>query len=200
MQDRWPISELERRVHRALARHRNKKVRSPLSERTIRYYGALGLLDPPALMEGRVALYGRRHLLQLVAIRRLQAEQGLSLVEIRDRLGNLSERKLETIAQVPRLGPDARRDQQEPLFGPESAEPGPPMLEQPEAEYDRGVTAGTGNVGVGPKGVLYGIPLGKKVVLLLEVARALGNDDLDALRVAAAPLLGIVTSRGLLAP
>jgi hypothetical protein len=32
--------------------------------RTIRYYGTLGLIDPPPEMTGRSARYGGRHLLQ----------------------------------------------------------------------------------------------------------------------------------------
>ena len=49
--------------------------------RTLRYYQTLGLLDPPSRREGRHAVYGYRHLLQAVAIKRLQ-EEGLRLDHI----------------------------------------------------------------------------------------------------------------------
>ena len=51
-----------------------------VSERNIRYYRTLGLVDPP---EG--VGYGEKHRLQLIAIRLLQA-QGLPLRRIRDLL------------------------------------------------------------------------------------------------------------------
>src|SRR5580765_6596611 len=63
----------------------NDRVRDVPDRRTVRYYTTLGLIDRPAEMRGRTALYGRRHLLQLVAIKRLQAN-GLSLHEVQQRL------------------------------------------------------------------------------------------------------------------
>src|SRR5262249_33767362 len=78
----WTIDDLSARVAEALsagyAGVRSGRVRNVPDCRTIRYYTTLGLLDRPAVMRGRTALYGPRHLLQLVAIKRLQA-QGLSL-------------------------------------------------------------------------------------------------------------------------
>ena len=59
----------------------NARVREVPDPRTIRYYTTLGLIDRPAEMRGRTAFYGRRHLLQLVAIKKLQA-RGRSLAEI----------------------------------------------------------------------------------------------------------------------
>ena len=44
------------------------RVRAIPDVRTLRYYTSLGLLDRPAEMRGRTALYNRRHLLQLVAM------------------------------------------------------------------------------------------------------------------------------------
>lgn len=60
---------------------KNGQVRAIPDERTIRYYASIGLLDPPVAMRGRTALYGRRHLAQVVAIKRLQ-QVGKSLAEI----------------------------------------------------------------------------------------------------------------------
>src|SRR5437764_12935338 len=100
----WTIEELGAQVALALSVDYegpgNGRVRDVPDRRTIRYYTTLGLLDRPAAMRGRTALYGRRHLLQLVAVKRLQAN-GLSLTEIQARLVGLSDRALEGIAQLP---------------------------------------------------------------------------------------------------
>ena len=73
----WTIDELGSRVALALSvdydGQASGRVRDVPDRRTIRYYTTLGLIDRPAL-RGRTALYGRRHLLQLVAIKRLQAQ------------------------------------------------------------------------------------------------------------------------------
>src|ERR1043165_8097616 len=61
----------------------NGQVRAVPDERTIRSYGTLGLLDGPAAMRGRTALYGARHLAQVVAIKRLQTA-GRSLAGIQE--------------------------------------------------------------------------------------------------------------------
>lgn len=63
--------------------------------RTIRYYTTLGLLDRP-LISGRQGRYGRRHLLQLLAIKVLQAAD-LPLAEIQARLYGRSDSELEAI-------------------------------------------------------------------------------------------------------
>ncbi len=68
-----------------------------VSERSIRYYRTLGLLDAP---EG--GSYGEKHLLQVIAIRLLQA-QGLPLRRIRELLYG---RSLEELREVRRKGLD----------------------------------------------------------------------------------------------
>ena len=73
------------------------RVRDVPDLRTIRYYTTLGLLDRPAAMRGRTALYGPRHLLQLVAIKRLQA-RGLSLAAVQERVVGLSDAALRRLA------------------------------------------------------------------------------------------------------
>src|SRR3954462_1242990 len=84
----------------ALPAPKNGQVRAVPDERTVRYYTTLGLLDRPAAMRGRTALYGRRHLLQLVAIKRLQAK-GRALTELQKELVGLSDAELERIANLP---------------------------------------------------------------------------------------------------
>src|SRR5262249_56989090 len=76
------------------------RVRDVPDRRAIRYYTTVGLLDRPAEMRGRTAMYGRRHLLQLVAIKRLQT-RGLSLAEIQERLLGLPNSQLESLADLP---------------------------------------------------------------------------------------------------
>jgi DNA-binding transcriptional MerR regulator len=63
-------------------------------KRTLRYYNSLGLLNPPARLEGRKAIYGFPHLLQVVCIKMLQAK-GLSLTKIQQSLPKLTLAQLE---------------------------------------------------------------------------------------------------------
>src|SRR5215467_13453823 len=100
----WTIAELGALVARALSvdydGQTNGQVRDVPDRRTIRYYTTLGLIDRPAEMRGRTALYGRRHLLQLVAIKKLQA-RGRTLAEIQERLVGLTDAALRRLAQLP---------------------------------------------------------------------------------------------------
>src|ERR671936_2294470 len=93
----WTLGDLTDRVAAALAvgyrGQRSGRVRDVPDQRAIRWYTTLGLVDRPAAMRGRTALYGRRHLLQLVAIKRLQA-QGNTLAELQRRLVGLTDRAL----------------------------------------------------------------------------------------------------------
>ncbi|MDX6262798.1 MAG: hypothetical protein QOH84_4486, partial [Kribbellaceae bacterium] len=69
----WTLGELAERVEAALADYpgqANGRVRAVPDQRAIRWYTTTGMVDRPAEMRGRTALYGRRHLLQLVAIKR----------------------------------------------------------------------------------------------------------------------------------
>ena len=101
----WTLDDLSARVALALAEdydgQPSGRVRDVPDPRTIRYYTTLGLLDRPTEMRGRTALYGRRHLLQLVAIKRLQT-RGLSLSEIQERLLGLPNSRLESLAELPK--------------------------------------------------------------------------------------------------
>src|SRR5437667_12701539 len=100
----WTLDDLSARVALALAEdyegQPSGRVRDVPDQRTIRYYTTLGLLDRPAAMRGRTALYGRRHLLQLVAIKRLQT-RGLSLAEIQQGLIGLNDAALRGLARLP---------------------------------------------------------------------------------------------------
>jgi hypothetical protein len=80
----WTLTDLVAAAAASIATlpaPKNGQVRAVPDERTVRYYATLGLLDRPSAMRGRTALYGRRHLAQVVAIKRLQSA-GRSLAEI----------------------------------------------------------------------------------------------------------------------
>jgi DNA-binding transcriptional MerR regulator len=107
MSDTWTIGELAEHAARALrdgAPPANGRVRDVPGERLIRWYTTIGLVDPPLTRRGRIARYGRRHLLQLVAIKRLQAA-GHAIAEIQTALAGATDRMLEDAAALPDLGP-----------------------------------------------------------------------------------------------
>jgi len=92
--------------------------------RTVRYYQTVGILAKPLRYEGRSAIYGYYHLLQLLAIKLLQA-QGLSLAQIQKVMIQLSRKDLEkqlnimTSEQDQRLSTSSKKkeqDQGKPTF------------------------------------------------------------------------------------
>ncbi len=95
------IDELSNEVVRLLkdnrlfGGHQDNRVSAAPDMRTIRYYSSLGLIDRPAI-QGRVAKYSRRHVLQLLAIKILQGAS-LPLSEIQERLYGLSDAELEAV-------------------------------------------------------------------------------------------------------
>ncbi|PJE23868.1 MAG: transcriptional regulator [Mycobacterium sp.] len=77
----------------------NRQAKAVPAERMIRYYTSRGLLPRPG-NRGRALIYGRTHLMRLVAIKRLQGE-GLSLDEIAERLAGMSAAQVEALAAIP---------------------------------------------------------------------------------------------------
>ncbi|WP_433146644.1 MerR family transcriptional regulator [Actinomadura nitritigenes] len=100
----WTIGELAERAVAVLADGEsaqvNGRVRDLPNERLIRWYTTIGLVDPPVGRRGRTALYGPRHLLQLVAVKRRQAA-GRSIAEIQLELAAATDATLERIAALP---------------------------------------------------------------------------------------------------
>jgi hypothetical protein len=100
----WTMEELVDRVRIALTAEYsgapNGRVRDLPDPRSIRWYSTIGLVDRPLGTRGRNALYGPRHLTQLVAIKRLQAA-GRTLAEIQAELGGASAEQLTELARVP---------------------------------------------------------------------------------------------------
>jgi DNA-binding transcriptional MerR regulator len=82
-------------THQLLDAQSDGRVSSAPDARTIRYYTTLGLLDRP-MRVGREVRYGRRHVLQLLAIKALQGAS-LPLGEIQARLYGRSNAELEAI-------------------------------------------------------------------------------------------------------
>ena len=87
MQETYTVEDLARAVNEWCDRHgvtpASGQAGERMTERNIRYYRSLGLLDAPRAGGGLG--YGERHRLQLVAIRLLQA-QGVPLNRVRDLL------------------------------------------------------------------------------------------------------------------
>jgi DNA-binding transcriptional MerR regulator len=100
----WTMEQLVERVRTALTAEYpgapNGRVRDLPDRRSIRWYSTIGLVDRPLGTRGRVALYGPRHLLQLVAIKRRQAA-GRTLAEIQAELAGASDEELSAAARVP---------------------------------------------------------------------------------------------------
>jgi DNA-binding transcriptional MerR regulator len=183
--DTWTLDELCEVAGRMLAEdgpeQSSGRVREVPDRRTFRYYTTLGLVDRPSAMRGRTALYGRKHLLQLLAIKRLQA-RGLTLTDVQQRLLGLTEDELRALAGAlpDRQGEEkssarSRRDDfwRDP---PAPVAAAPPTLEK----------------------TLHAVRLGDGLTVLLEALRTLRDDDVSALRQAAAPLVDLLKTRGLL--
>jgi DNA-binding transcriptional MerR regulator len=192
----WTIDELNEQVALALSVDydgtASGRVRDVPDLRTIRYYSTIGLMDKPAEMRGRKAFYGRRHLLQIVAIKRLQAT-GISLAEVQQRLLGLSDRALEPLARLPDV-PMVRST--EPSTAPPAAAVAAP------AESSRSEDFWKTPPVAAPEDLvpIQGVPLSTGVTLLLEGGRPLSEDDLQAIRTVAAPLLHLLQMRRLPGP
>ena len=183
----WTLAELVAEVARALPddlEPPNGQVRALPDERAVRYYTTLGLLDRPAAMRGRTALYGRRHLAQVVAIKRLQA-QGKSLADIQGLLTALDDAALATIAGVAvpaRQRAAARADFWREAPAPVAAASAGPA--EPAGRSDRFVRQ-------------IALVLAPGVTLTVDADREPTDADADAVRAVAAPLLAELRRRRL---
>lgn len=97
----------------------NRQAKPVPAERMIRYYTARGLLPRPGT-RGRALVYGRTHLLRLVAVKQLQG-RGLSLDQIAQHLDGLSPAELESLAAIPASAMPAGLGDPEPAPGPARA-------------------------------------------------------------------------------
>jgi DNA-binding transcriptional MerR regulator len=180
----WTLDELLERVSAALTAEYsgapNGRVRDVPDRRAVRWYATTGLVDRPSVMRGRTALYERRHLLQLVAVKRLQSE-GRALAEIQAELAGATDAKLAKIAKVPAellaAGETEPKAAIRPRFWVEPVA-APPKTRQTEAVPLNGVALGGGAVVLVP-----GTPTAA---------------DLADIAAAAQPLLDLLAARGLL--
>jgi DNA-binding transcriptional MerR regulator len=177
--ERWRIDELAERAAAALdgtaPAAASGRVTPVPDRRMLRYYTTLGLLDRPEL-DGRVAYYGRRHLLQVVAIKRLQAG-GATLAQVQEALAGATAATLERIGDLPpETAPAPARQfwRAAPALAPAAA--GPPPADA---------------------GVVGAIRLAPGVTLVLDNAGALDPHDAGAIRAAAAGLLAHLHAAGL---
>jgi MerR HTH family regulatory protein len=203
----WTLGELAERVARALAasdvRAPNGRVTEVPDARVIRWYSTIGLVDRPSGARGRTALYGMRHLLQIVAIKRRQA-QGRSLAKIQEELVGATNTTLRSVAELPAQMPVTLPAEIRAADAEPSAGRPPRFWTQPvaaAATASRDTSSGTANDtpsdGRGDSvGVLHGVALDAGAVLLLPGRPSEG--DLHAIRVAARPLLDLLAARGLL--
>lgn len=86
-------------LERAGARPEDERVNALPDERTVRFYQTGGLVDHPVRYEGRTALYGFRQLLQVVAVKLLQA-QGHSLAQVQRALAGTTTAALEEAVRI----------------------------------------------------------------------------------------------------
>jgi DNA-binding transcriptional MerR regulator len=196
---RWTIEQLRDAVSAALGAGYdgppNGRVRDVPDERTIRYYTTLGLIDRAVEMRGRTALYGQRHLLQLVAIKKLQAKgQALALVQrtlagqtdaALKRLAGLSSGPAMTAA-IPSPNSNPRREFWKEMPAPSS----PPASDETESLAEETMEAAP-SADDRPQS-LQGVTLGENVTLLLATSRPLNSEDLEALRSASRPLIDLL--------
>jgi DNA-binding transcriptional MerR regulator len=98
--------EASRRLRSAGSRPADGRISEVLDARGIRFYQTLGILDRPLRYDGRRAVYGYRHLLQLLATRQLQHE-GHSLQLIQAALPAKSTAALEAALTASQGGPAA---------------------------------------------------------------------------------------------
>jgi DNA-binding transcriptional MerR regulator len=194
----WTLDELVDRVEDALSAEYsgapNGRVRGIPDRRAVRWYSTIGLVDRPIGMRGRTALYGPRHLLQLVAVKRRQAE-GRLLADIQVELSGADDETLAAVARVPAALLAADGPYEDEIIAPRprfwadtpakpAVKPAPAPAPAKEQELEpRGTRAGAVQLGGGAILVLPGTPT---------------DDDLAAITAAAAPLLRTLAGRGLL--
>jgi DNA-binding transcriptional MerR regulator len=192
----WTLSELVAAVAAriaALPAPSNGQVRAVPDERTVRYYGTIGLLDRPLAMRGRTALYGRRHLAQVIAIKRLQT-MGRSLAEIQALWPTLDEPTLARMAgiELPPVGgvPGGGPGGPPRAAGRRDFWKGEPAAAAPPAPVLAPASAPSA-AAVAPAPVELRVELAPGVALSIAMSDdlALTTADVRAIRAAAAPLI-----------
>jgi DNA-binding transcriptional MerR regulator len=192
----WTLGELVAAAAERIAAlpvPRNGQVRAVPDERTVRYYGTLGLVGKPVL-QGRTAHYGPRHLAQVIAIKRLQAA-GRSLAEIQALWPTLDDATLHRMSGVELAGAAAKGRARDAFWkkapAPAPARDGAPVAGERARTHAADAFA--------PIEVRIAIAPNVYVVVtpLAGAALSLSPADADAIRAAAAPLVTELARRQL---
>jgi DNA-binding transcriptional MerR regulator len=173
-------AQVAARLDRAGFAQGNGQVSPVPDRRTLRYYTTIGLLDRPLAIRDRQAVYGERHVLQALAVKRLQA-LGRSLAEIQAQLAGLPDQQLDALARPDQAGPS------------EGSEPA-------ARRSARFWAAATPEASLPDLRTLVAVPLDGDVSLLVPSDRPLTPADVAAVRQAAEPLLRYLTAAGLTHP
>ena len=201
---RWTLDELVRRVSAALAEPAylgapNRRVRDVPDRRAVRWYVTIGLVDRPAAMAGRTALYGPRHLLQIVAVKRRQAA-GHSLAEIQAELAGATDKTLRRIAAVSDEVLAAKPVVTDDNAGQpsRSARRSRFWADRPAADGPAFERSDTSTARADSVSMLAAVRLDGGALILLP--RQPDPDDVRAIHAAARPLLDLLADRRLLIP
>ena len=196
----WTLDELVRRVAAALAGSAypgapNGRVRELPDRRVVRWYTTTGLVDRP-VMQGRTAQYGRRHLQQIVAVKRRQAA-GRSLAEIQAELAGATDETLRRVAAVPDELVVAEHRPEEP--SPSSSRRNRFWADPPAAAQPAALASGRGADTVA-RLTAVSLPGGAQLLLPAQPDQGGRPDenDIHAIQAAARPLLDLLADRGLL--
>ncbi len=182
MDEQWTLNELVTEAAARLAAlptPTNGQIRAVPDDRTVRYYGTIGLLDRPLGARGRTALYGRRHLAQIVAIKRLQST-GRSLAEIQTLWATLDDHALTRMSGVELARTPARASRKD--FWKRDAAASIPPASVPQIAP----------AAVAPLPTEIRLELTPHLSLLIalpEAGIAIAPADLRAIHAAAAPLI-----------
>jgi DNA-binding transcriptional MerR regulator len=194
----WTIDELVERVGAALTAEYpgapNGRVRDVPDRRAVRWYATTGLVDRPSAMRGRTALYEPRHLLQLVAVKRLQAD-GRTLAEIQAELSGATDDRLAAVARVPSELLSGSDEPSGEAARPRFWATPPTSASSSDAAWDVGRAEPRLTVADTPPAALTGVVLPGGVVLLVPGTPS--PADRVAIADAARPLLDLLSSRGL---
>lgn len=185
----WTIEQLPDRVAELLAQdyagQQNGRVRELPNGRTIRWYTTIGLVDRP-ISRGRTALYGPRHVLQLAAVKRLQAV-GRTLAEIQQELLGVTDGRLAELAKVASVD----------IVFPQQEIPVKSFWHRHATRHDTDSVRNDVVTNTVSKAV-FGIRVDDSVTVMLEGAdRAPTDAELAELEAAAAPLLAAIERLGL---
>lgn len=206
MDETWTLADLVAEAKTRLAAlppPKNGQVRAVPDDRTIRYYATLGLLDRPAAMRGRTALYGPRHLAQIVAIKRMQSA-GHSLADVQQMWPTLDDATLSRISGV-LLATAPRRPARKDFWKREpegNSEPVPVVAPKSKASASPSVEPSASSVEPSaPVELRVEIAPGVSIVVALagDSPVSISPADVRAVRVAAASLVTELANRGLIA-